>query len=212
MYWLILLLVCCTTFKVYAGDTSEVNKNFHSRFEYVIAMIEHITDYDNDVTMGLTLVIDKKDSRPLYIGVKRLYYILHGKQFETKDQLYFSVGKIFLRDTLNITKASLDLFKHYLVDTVDLQKLNRRKFEKNLLEWRDGGMMDVHSNTGASVMSYYFDRRFYPTSEIHNIGETTDFKYSFPESNLIQIFRGKEMYNQIYDQNGVLISEQEAQN
>jgi hypothetical protein len=71
-------------------------------------------------------------------------------------------------------------------------------------------MRSASSNKEAQAMSYYFDRRFYPTYAIHNDGDKTDFNHSFSKSNLIQIVRGKEIINQIYDRNGVLISEQDG--
>lgn len=190
---------------------SATNKNFNSRFEYVISVFEHITDYEEDFSLSVTLVVDGKNAQPLYIGIKELYYTLYGKRFETKDQLYFSVGKIFLRDTLNITQDKLGLFKNYLIDVIELKKIRGRDFEKNLLECCEkNGLRKERNHKEAVAMNYYFDRRFYPTGEIHNSGSVTDFEYSFRRSNLVQIFRGKEIYNQTYDQRGTLISEEDG--
>ncbi len=187
------------------------NKNFNSRFEYVISVFEHITDYEEDVPLSLILVVDGKNPRPVYIGIKAAYYTLYGKKFETKDQLYFSVGKVFLCDTLNITQARLDLFKNYLVDTAELKRISSRKFEKNLSECCEkNGFRKESSRKVVDAMSYYFDRRFYPTREIHNGSSVTDFEYGFSKSNLIQISRGKEIYNQTYDQRGTLINEEDG--
>ena len=186
------MLPCITAW----GKTTPVNKNFNNRFEYVISILEHITESEEDIPLGLTVVVDNKASYQLFIGVKELFNVLYGEPFKSKDQLYFSVGKVFLKDTLALSQDKSGLFKNYMVDSIILKSERCESRDRKGLNRKED-----------NAIGYYFDRKFYPTLSVHNRGDVIDFEYSFRSSNLIQIFRDGKIYNQIYDRNGNFIWE-----
>lgn len=207
-YFITTLLVCIAFFNTYAGDSNGYNNNFHNRFEYVTSFFDYITKYDDDFLLSLN-VIEKASMHQNYvvIGVKELFRVLHGEPYNSKEQLYFSVGKVFLRDTLFVDSSKFNVLKNFAVDRDSLMYLNKLTFEDVISTYTIDGHI---RNAGIKLewaLIFYFDRRFYPTNDPGNTGYIVDLKYDFSSSNNNSIFRGKNGFLQLWDKYGNLISE-----
>jgi len=209
IYVFVTLLLFLFTACVF-GQTDSVNRNFKSRYEYVMSIIERVPDTEEDISLGLTLTVENDNSYKIYIGIKELYLLQYKHRFLTKEQLYFSVGKIFLRDTLEIPKKDFRLFKNYIVDSTELYRINRQNFSDLVSTCCADSYFSYNNVKQMYTYAYYFDRRFYPIQTVHNSSEIVRFDYSFNETNCITIFRDGEFFNQLYDRNGNFLREFKA--
>lgn len=206
------LLLFLMLFCFYAlGQPAPRNENFNNRYEYVSSFLENITEYEEDQILSLILVSNDDNSItfPIVIGVKELYYVLYNEVFNNKEQLYFSVGKMFLKDTVYLSNDKVSLFSNYIVDNSKLKKINEQGFKDTYLQYlgKTGIFEKNLKPEERRAIIFYFDRRFYPTFHVHNDDDFVGFHYSFREFNLVPIYKQEQEYFQIWDRNGVLIQE-----